>query len=123
MLETKQTIYTEPKKFFVCGLVNFVPAVAYLFCLILPAAFSQPRTKTFLGSVLMFDTTPQILLWIFAQFQAYDVPSQNSHSLFLSVDIEGRFCLIVVRVRVRPRGINGTAAVNALPPHRNSGIK
>ena len=33
------------------GLVNFVPAVAYLFCLSLPAAFSQPRTKTFLGSV------------------------------------------------------------------------
>ena len=24
------------------GMVNFVPAVAYLFCLNLPAAFSQP---------------------------------------------------------------------------------
>ena len=49
MLETKQTIYTEPKKFFVCGLVNFVPAVAYLFYLNLPAAFSQPCTRTFFG--------------------------------------------------------------------------
>ena len=29
----------------VCGLVNFVPAVAYIFCLNLPAAFSQPRTN------------------------------------------------------------------------------
>ena len=29
------------------GLVNFVPAVAYLFCLNLPTAFSQPCTKTF----------------------------------------------------------------------------
>ena len=39
----------SPKKVFVRGLVNFVPAVAYLFCLNLPAAFSQPRTKTFFG--------------------------------------------------------------------------
>ena len=39
------------KKVFVRGLVNFVPAVAYLFCLNLPEAFSQPRTKTFSGSV------------------------------------------------------------------------
>ena len=42
------SIHTEPKKVFVRCLVNFVPAVAYLFCLNLPAAFSQPRTKTFL---------------------------------------------------------------------------
>ena len=41
----------SPKKVFVRGFVNFVPAVAYLFCLKLPAAFSQPRTKIFLGSV------------------------------------------------------------------------
>ena len=31
------------------GLVNYVPAVAHLFCLNLPAAFSQPRTKIFFG--------------------------------------------------------------------------
>ena len=35
------------KKVLVRGLVNFVPADTYLFCLNLPAAFSQPRTKTF----------------------------------------------------------------------------
>ena len=40
---------TEPQKVFVRDLVNFVPAVAYLFCLNLPAAFSRPRTKTFFG--------------------------------------------------------------------------
>ena len=28
----------------VCGLVMFVPAAAYHFCLSLPATFSQPRT-------------------------------------------------------------------------------
>ena len=39
----------SPKEVFVCGLVNFVPAVAYLFCHNLPAAFSQPRIKTFFG--------------------------------------------------------------------------
>ena len=27
------------------GLVNFVPAVAYHFCLALPAAFTQPRVR------------------------------------------------------------------------------
>ena len=37
----------SPKKVFVRGLVHFVPAVAYLFCLNLPAAFSQPRTDFF----------------------------------------------------------------------------
>ena len=37
------------KKVLVHGLVNFDPAVAYLFCLNLPAAFSQPRTKTSFG--------------------------------------------------------------------------
>ena len=31
--------------FFVVGLVKFVPAFAYHFCLNLPATFSQPRTK------------------------------------------------------------------------------
>ena len=39
----------SPKKVFVRGLVTFAPTVAYLFCLNLPAAFSQPRTKTFSG--------------------------------------------------------------------------
>ena len=32
----------SPKKVVVRGLVNFVPDVTYLFCLNLPAAFSQP---------------------------------------------------------------------------------
>ena len=41
--------HTEPKKVFVRGLMNFISAVAYLFCLNLPAAFSQPHTKTFFG--------------------------------------------------------------------------
>ena len=40
----QESNHTEPKKVFVRGLVNFVPAVAYLFCLNLPAAFSQPRS-------------------------------------------------------------------------------
>ena len=44
----------SPKKVFVRGLVNFVPAVAYLFCLNLPAAFSQPRTRTFFGLCTCF---------------------------------------------------------------------
>ena len=35
------------EKVLVCGLVKFVPAVAYHFCLNLPGTFSQPRTKTF----------------------------------------------------------------------------
>ena len=35
------------ENFFVGGLVKFVPAVAYHFCLNLPATFSQPRTKKF----------------------------------------------------------------------------
>ena len=35
------------EKVFVRGLVKFVTAVAYHFCLNLPATFSQPRTKTF----------------------------------------------------------------------------
>ena len=39
----------SPKNVFVHGLVNFVLAVPYLFCLNLPAAVSQPRTKTFFG--------------------------------------------------------------------------
>ena len=30
------------------GLVNFVPAVAYLFCLNLPAAFSKPGARLIL---------------------------------------------------------------------------
>ena len=34
-------------KFFVRGLVKFVLAVAYHFCLSLPATFSQPRTNKF----------------------------------------------------------------------------
>ena len=45
----KYNANTEPEKVFVRGLVNFVPAVAYLFCLKVPAAFSQPRAKTFFG--------------------------------------------------------------------------
>ena len=44
----------SPKKVFVHGLVNFVPAIAYLFCLALPAAFSQPHTKTFFGLPVQF---------------------------------------------------------------------
>ena len=43
--------HTEHEKVFVGGLVNFVPADTYLFCLNLPAAFSQPRTKTFFGAL------------------------------------------------------------------------
>ena len=39
----------SPKKVFVRGFVNFVLAVAYLFCLNLPAVLYQPRTKTFFG--------------------------------------------------------------------------
>ena len=35
------------EKVFVRGLVKFVTAVAYHFCLNLPETFSQPRTKTF----------------------------------------------------------------------------
>ena len=42
---------TEPEKSLCTWFGDFVPAVAYLFCLNLPAAFSQPHTKTFLGSV------------------------------------------------------------------------
>ena len=41
----------SPKKVLVRSLVNFLPAVAYLFCLNLPAALSQPRTKTFFGAL------------------------------------------------------------------------
>ena len=41
-------VHTEPEKVFVRGLVNLVPA-AYLLCLNLPAAFSQPCTRTFFG--------------------------------------------------------------------------
>ena len=44
----------SPKKVFAHGLVNFVPAVAYLFCLNLPAAFSQPGAKTFFGLCIAF---------------------------------------------------------------------
>ena len=39
----------SPIKVFVRGLDNSVSAVSYFFCLNLPAAFSQPRTKTFFG--------------------------------------------------------------------------
>ena len=35
------------------GLVNFVSAVAYLFCLTLPAAFSQPRTSLLVKLCIM----------------------------------------------------------------------
>ena len=35
------------EKVLVRGVVKFVPAVAYHFCLYLPTTFSQPRTKTF----------------------------------------------------------------------------
>ena len=38
----------------VCGLVNFVPAVAYLFWLNLPAAFSQPRTSLLVNLCMYF---------------------------------------------------------------------
>ena len=45
-LQQVQVIQSREK---VCvrGLVKFIPAVASHFCLILPAPFSQPRTKTF----------------------------------------------------------------------------
>ena len=38
-----------PEMILVCGLVKFVPAVAYHFCLNLPATFSQPRTSIISG--------------------------------------------------------------------------
>ena len=52
------------------GLVNFAPAVAYHFCLNLPAAFSQPGnslgTKSVLSMGLKNDHDPQlgILIWV-----------------------------------------------------------
>ena len=42
------SIYRESRRLFP-GLVNFVPAIAYLFCLYLPAAFSQPGDHNFAG--------------------------------------------------------------------------
>ena len=42
-----QPILQSWEKVFVRGLVKFVTAVAYHFCLNLPETFSQPRTKTF----------------------------------------------------------------------------
>ena len=36
-----------PEVTLVCDLVKFVPAVAYHFCLNLPATFSQPCTKKY----------------------------------------------------------------------------
>ena len=50
----RHAITTEPEKVFVCGLVNFVPADAYLFCLSLPAAFSQPHTETFFRGLYVY---------------------------------------------------------------------
>ena len=42
-------IYRGPAKLWSPGLMNFVSAVAYLFCLNLPAAFSQPGDQNFAG--------------------------------------------------------------------------
>ena len=53
-MKTVNTLHTEAEKVFVEGLVNFVPAIAYLFCLTLPAAFSQPHTKPFFGLPVQF---------------------------------------------------------------------
>ena len=50
LVKTLSEIQSQ-KKVFVRDLVNFVTDVASLYCLNLPAAFSQPRKKTFLGSV------------------------------------------------------------------------
>ena len=51
---------TELRKIFVRGFVKFVPAVAYHFCLNLPATFSQPRTKTFSQLCRLFVTFVEI---------------------------------------------------------------
>ena len=52
------------EKVFIPGLVNLVPAVSYLFCLNLPAAFSQPRTKTFFGLCTLTGLyRPVVMTW------------------------------------------------------------
>ena len=45
--QKKGIVLLGPKLMSVCGLVKFLPAVAYHFCLNIPASFSQPRTMKF----------------------------------------------------------------------------
>ena len=42
------------------GLVNFVPAIAYHYCLDLPAAFTQPGTSTLADLCTRQSTNPSI---------------------------------------------------------------
>ena len=68
---------TEPEKVLVCGLVNFVPAVTYLICHNLPAAFSQPRAKTFFGlcklgkGLSLWQIKPSRVLFLFTPWRNY----------------------------------------------------
>ena len=43
-----------PEKILIRGLVKFVPAVAYHYCLNLPATFPQPQTQVFPGPSHIF---------------------------------------------------------------------
>ena len=51
--EKECEIILGPEIIHVNGLVRFVPAVAYHFCLKLPATFSQPRTSINFGPSTM----------------------------------------------------------------------
>ena len=73
------------KKVFVHGLVNFVPTVAYLFCLSLPAAFSQPRTKTFFGHCTQINVSLIMLANARASFNPFGVGAYQERSVTLSL--------------------------------------
>ena len=47
------------------GLANFVPAVAYHFCLALPAAFSQPGARFTRKIYVLRNVLRNVLKWIF----------------------------------------------------------
>ena len=56
----------------VCGLVKFVPAVAYHLCLNLPEKFSQPRTKNF-SQLCTCDEVDAILVLPTVSYHCYSL--------------------------------------------------
>ena len=61
----------NPKKVFARGLVNFGPAVAYLFYLNLPAALSWPHANTFFGLCRITFCAPLQLLFNLLPYTHY----------------------------------------------------
>ena len=69
------------------GLLNFVPAVAYLFCLNLPAAFSQLCTKVptiISGSVVLLCKDGVIIHKSRSNKSFVKLPKSNSPSPYVS---------------------------------------